>query len=269
MYRYYVAEKPSVSDVVMAQVISESEYGFNCVLLEYNNISGYLPITEIVKKYAKKHLLKINQVLPVVVTDVDDKIVSLSKLQYNSDMSIDEKYRYCTNIIKLLKECVYLTKKYDIQTLIEKILWDNNILDYKDFFDKIIKDVQIILPNSLYSFDEINILTKNFNSRIKKTDCEIHIVISLKVYSHDAINVIKNILNFPVKTIVNTASAPQYDVKILSSTIENGMKQLESVYEHIRKSIEGMKSEIMISQPKIIESKASITFLSINEIQNQ
>lgn len=278
MVRYYLQEKPYVSDVVMVRIVSESEYGYMCVLLEYDNIDGYIPLTEIVKRTTKKHVLKIDQILPLVVVDVGDKMVTLSKLQYNPSMSIDEKYRYCTNIIKLLKECAYLIKTQSLTNLMQKILWDNNgialddnIIDYKQFFEQIIRDISIILPLSIYSSDEIELLTNNFNSRITRTDCEINIVISLKIYDSNAINIIKNVLNFPInsliKTTINTASAPQYEVKILCPTIDDGMKYLDKVYEHIHNIVDNVKSEIMISRPKIIDSIVSIKYL--NGIQNQ
>lgn len=245
--RFYKNEFPDQEDLIMAKVLNENDYGYNVVLLEYDNMEGFLPSGELVKKkYVKKHLLKINTVLPLVVLRVDEnrRIVDLSKKRVTDkdNLQMLSKYKTCTTINRLLNECYTMHLKYNnvnpnnvthqIEDLMDSTIWkfyddigendENNKNDKIDsVYQNILENPKIILPNDLFTVDFIDKVNENIEKRITKTNTIIETELSLLILEENATSKIKeifntkneiNIDNYKIDIII--ISPPHYKIRI-------------------------------------------------------
>lgn len=89
MVYYYKKKLPSVDDVVIAKVVSISEYGIEVSLIEYNGITGYINCSEVSrkKKVNFNKLLTIGKDILVHVLQVDEdkNMIDLSKRTIGDD----------------------------------------------------------------------------------------------------------------------------------------------------------------------------------------
>ena len=89
MVYYYKKKIPSVDDVVIAKVVSISEYGIEVTLIEYNGITGYINCSEVSrkKKVNFNKLLTIGKDILVHVLQVDEdkNMIDLSKRTIGDD----------------------------------------------------------------------------------------------------------------------------------------------------------------------------------------
>ena len=73
--RFYANRYPEVDDVVMVNVRSVAEMGVYVQLLEYNNIEGMIPLSELSRRRIRSinKLIRVNRNEPVVVIRVDEE----------------------------------------------------------------------------------------------------------------------------------------------------------------------------------------------------
>jgi len=86
---FYERKVPDTDELVMVRVNSIDDVGVSCHLLEYNNLEGFLPLSEISRKRMRSVLRHVRtgqkQVLQVLRVDPERGFVDLSK-KYITDV---------------------------------------------------------------------------------------------------------------------------------------------------------------------------------------
>ena len=273
--RFFRDELPSLNDLVMVKVIrEEDEIGYYCQLLEYNNIEGFLPLSELVKKkYAKKHILKPDQVLPMAINKVEHahKIVNLTKKRVSNEESDKKKelYRVCNDINKLINEYyrIYLSchkndDKLTITEFMDCTIWDlyetlEN--DYHKVYQHILHNPKSILSDDIFDSNFINLVADNVNKRITFTNKVINLDLKLIVIDENPISKIKEIMNlallpgqakneYKIKVLVLTS--PYYRVRV-EGDFDNFADVTEQIKNQIIENSKNIKSILNFNEPKV------------------
>ncbi len=215
---FYENKFPVMNELVMVTINSIDDIGVLCSLLEYNNIEGYIAMSEVSRqrmrsisqhvRIGQKHILQVVNVIP------DNNYVELSKKYVDENEIIEgtEKYnnsKTVHNIVKYLAEMknVGINEIYELMIYPLYETYDNPYLAFKliasDNTYDIYSKLDIIIPDG-YLESLIKIIKQQFTIQPIKICTEIDITSFV-----GGINDIKYALN------VAKNSAPRdYDVKI-------------------------------------------------------
>lgn len=293
--RFYKKTFPDADDIVMAKIINENEYGYNCLLLEYDNLEGFLSSSELVKgKYVKKHLLKEGETLSLVVlkTDENKKIVELSKkrVKDNDKETMTIKYKTCSNINRLVNECYVMYLKYcdisksDIIHTIEELMNDtvwkfyeeeegedasNDKLNYDTIYKNILANPSLLFPHELFEDDFVDKAKHNIQKRIIKNNMTTETDLSLLLMEENAVSKLKSILDTSAinydgyKINVTIISPPHYKIRIEGQCPIKGSEILNEIKNSMVQKASQFQSTLQFEKTKMVsESSYEIKFLA-------
>jgi translation initiation factor 2 alpha subunit (eIF-2alpha) len=280
--RFYRETIPNTEDIIIVKILNETDLGFDIELLEYNNLKGFLPITEIIKgRTRKRHLVKIGDIYTVSVNSTVDNLIEVSKKRIlkEEDESMRLKYRYCYNLNRIGKEIYYLhcnyykNKEQSIELLMEKTVWrlydKYKDINYMDLFNKVLLEPNILVEDEW--FDD-NLRKYIIESITKRTNIINSIQLKqfiLVVISEDGIDGIKDILNVTLdkeyedrySLTINMKSPPKYELRLDGSNEEEGKKILDNVLDKIKSNANKYNTQfneiddIILERPFRIELK--------------
>lgn len=281
--RFYKNELPNINDTVMVKISKEDEYGYYGSLLEYNNLEGFLSLSEIVKgKYIKKHLLKENQILPLVVIKVNNnKQIDLSKKRSEKETEkyVLLKYKFCNNINKFMNECYVMYLKYcdisssdiiySINDIMNETIWKlyEENLDYAIILRNILEDPKLVLRETIFPDDFINRMMDNLNNRITKKNLVLEMNLTVLMFEENAILKIKEILDQDLvskecKVNVLIMSPPLYKIRIEESDKNNAFEKMEKIKNDIKIKSQKYSCDLNFEEIKLMsDSSYEIKFL--------
>jgi len=125
---YYERKVPETDELVMVRVNSIDDMGVLCSLLEYNNLEGFLPLSEISRKRMRSVLRHVRvgqqQVLQVLRVDTERGYTDLSK-KYITEVERDagtEKYNKGKTVHNITKR-VAETQHKDVEEIYKVYVW--------------------------------------------------------------------------------------------------------------------------------------------------
>jgi len=125
---FYERKVPETDELVMVRVNSIDDMGVLCSLLEYNNLEGFLPLSEISRKRMRSVLRHVRvgqqQVLQVLRVDTERGYTDLSK-KYITEVERDagtEKYNKGKTVHNITKR-VADTQHKDIEEIYKTYVW--------------------------------------------------------------------------------------------------------------------------------------------------
>jgi len=126
--RFYEKKYPDVGDIVMARVTSIQDMGAYAHLLEYNNIDGMIPHSELSRKRIRsiQKLIRVGRTEPVVVLRVDEQkgYIDLSKRRAQPDeIAIAEDKFVRAKLVNQIIRNVADTCNLSMEELAEKTAW--------------------------------------------------------------------------------------------------------------------------------------------------
>ena len=257
--RYYRKDFPESEDLVMAKVIEKTEYGYNVSLIEYENLTGFISLADLMngKYLQKKYMLKDNEIVPLIVKEanVAKKMVALSRKNISEKEVSNTTLRYktCTCINRLMNEFYTMYLKFSdihssdiihsINEVMDDTVWklyaETEDEDYGFIYMKILEQPNILLPHELFTDEFIEKALKNINRRIIKQNMILELGITLFVFEEDALIKIKDILTINInEEDVNIStyvmSSPIYKIKIECSDKGKGYRILEDIKNSIQ-----------------------------------
>lgn len=294
MSRFYKNEYPEQDDCVIARITAENEYGYNCCLLEYNNMEGFIINSELVKgKYVKKHLLKKDEIctLNVIKVDHDKKIVDLSKkriTEKDKEMSMS-KFDICTKINKLVAECnslysTYCQQKPDeniiqntLPTLMNKIVWKHyKTIEDNDGFNMLYRNLlqnpDLLLLPTLFVDDFIHQTKSNLSKRITNNELIMESSFTCLMLEDNAVDKIKSLLTTSLNNIPNAeiviASPPLYKLRVTSNDETEAKNTISNIQKSILDNSKEYSTIIKFNNPQINKySEYKIDYLSNYDLQ--
>ena len=252
-------DMPEVGELVLALVTSMSSHGAKVVLEEYNNMYGFLHVSEIATGWVKNvsRFITVNQkvVLKVIRVDSARTEVDLSLRQVSGE---DRKQ-------KLLS-----IKRYDKSRSIFDTLQTKAKLteDQKnEYFDKVenqfgtvYSGLEELIRDRDEAFDKLGIpekvvaeLANISKSKISIPMVNVTGIIQVTTQDPDGINLIKSSMSQVLsnkagkKVEISYLGSPKYKITVYSEDYKSAEKKLSSALEKIKKSI-GKKADFSFSK---------------------
>ena len=252
-------DMPEVGELVLALVTSMSSHGAKVVLEEYNNMYGFLHVSEIATGWVKNvsRFVTVNQkvVLKVIRVDSARTEVDLSLRQVSGE---DRKQ-------KLLSMKRYDKSRSIFDTLQTKLKLTedqkNEYLDkVEDQFGTVYSGLEDLIRDSDKAFNKLDIPEKVVTelAGIAKNKISIPMVnvtgiIQVTTQDPDGINLIKNSMSQVLsnktgkKVEISYLGSPKYKITVYSEDYKSAEKKLSSAVEKIKKSI-GKKADFSFSK---------------------
>ena len=252
-------DMPEVGELVLALVTSMSSHGAKVVLEEYNNMYGFLHVSEIATGWVKNvsRFVTVNQkvVLKVIRVDSARTEVDLSLRQVSGE---DRKQ-------KLLSMKRYDKSRSIFDTLQTKLKLTedqkNEYLDkVEDQFGTVYSGLEDLIRDSDKAFNKLDIpekvvaeLANISKSKISIPMVNVTGIIQVTTQDPDGINLIKNSMSQVLsnktgkKVEISYLGSPKYKITVYSEDYKSAEKKLSSALEKIKKSI-GKKADFSFSK---------------------
>ena len=254
-------DMPEVGELVLALVTSMSSHGAKVVLEEYNNMYGFLHVSEIATGWVKNisRFITVNQkvVLKVIRIDSARAEVDLSLRQVSGE---DRKQ-------KLLS-----VKRYDkTRTIFDSLqtrlkITENRKNQYfdmiEDQFGTVYSGLEDLIKNGDKAFNKLDIPKEVTTELVNISKTKISIPIEnvtgiIQVTTHDpnGINLIKDSMSEVLsnksrnKLEISYLGSPKYKITVYAEDYKTAEKNLTSALEKIKKSM-GKKASFSFSKEK-------------------
>ncbi len=247
-----IQELPETGEIVIATVTKVSDHGAYVSLDEYNNVQGFLHISEIapgwvrnVGRFVKEGEKKVLLVKKVRSDrkEIDLSLKQISKDQKKKKLLEVKRYEKGKTIMQSVKEVVKISDK-DIEALEESIFSKYNSI-YDAFLDVARKGIEIL--NDLKLPKKTIAAIKEVSAKIKLPSVQIRGILQLTCTKPDGVEIIKKILGNASKqggdskVEVTYVGAPKYRISVSSVDFKSAERTLKPIIDEIQSSIEKQK----------------------------
>jgi len=246
-----IHELPEVGEIVIATVTKIGDHGAYVSLDEYNNIQGFLHISEIaqgwvrsVSKFVKEGEKKVLLVKKVREgrEEIDLSLKQISRDQKKKKLLDVKRYEKGKGIIKSVQEKTKLSDA-DIEKLEDKIF-----SKYDSIYDAVVDIARrgIDVLNDLKLPKKILDVIVEEGSKIKLPSAEILGVLEITDTSSNGIENIKKKLQDLEKkgqngVVISYIGAPKYRLRVTAPDFKSAERILKPILEDIQKNIEKNK----------------------------
>ena len=252
-------ELPEVGEIVIATVKKTGDHGAYVSLDEYDNIQGFLHISEIapgwvrkVTKFVKEGDKKVLLVKKIQEdrAEIDLSLKQISKEQRKKKLLDVKRFEKEQSILKNIQDKAKLSSE-EVDELEEKLL-----SKYKSVYDAIIdiatKNISVIddlkIPKKIT--DEIEELSKKINL----PTVEIRGILEMTSRKPDGIEIIKKMVVDAIKESQNEKieisylGAPRYRLSIIAQDFKTAEKTLKPIVEQIEKNVSKLDGTFKFSR---------------------
>jgi len=259
---------PEPDELVMVRVNSIDDMGVMCSLLEYNDLEGFLPLSEISRKRMRSVLRHVRvgqkQVLQVLRVDTERGYVDLSKkyvgaVEKEAGSNKFEKGKHVHSIAKRLAEITHQPTKATFDKLIFPLYnqtrhpyeaFKSLVSEDEDIFHGIVEDV---------TEETRGQLKKIVHQRMAVQPVKLGSQIEVTCYSFAGIEDIKRALHAGLdasdgqEVKIQLISSPLYLVWIQTVDEEKGKKLLEQVINAVKEDITSSGGNLtIVKEPQAI-----------------
>lgn len=240
-------ELPEVGEIVIATIKKTGDHGAYVSLDEYDDIQGFLHISEIapgwvrkVTKYVKEGDKKVLLVKKIQENraEIDLSLKQISKEQRKKKLLDVKRFEKEQGILKNIQDKVKLSSE-EVDELEEKLL-----SKYKSVYDAVID----IGTNNINVIDDLEISEKikktidELSKKIKLPTVEIRGILEMTNNKSNGIEIIRKILLDAIKESQNQKikilylGAPKYRLSIIAQDFKTAEKTLKPILEKIEKN---------------------------------
>ena len=240
-------ELPEVGEIVIATIKKTGDHGAYVSLDEYENIQGFLHISEIapgwvrkVTKYVKEGDKKVLLVKKIQENraEIDLSLKQISKEQRKKKLLDVKRFEKEQGILKNIQDKVKLSSK-EIEGLEEKLL-----SKYNSVYDAIIEiaTININVIDDLEISEKIKDSIEELSKKIKLPTVEIRGILEMTSNKSNGIEIIKKILLDAIKESKNEKidvsylGAPKYRLSIIAQDFKTAEKTLKPILAKIEKN---------------------------------
>ena len=240
-------ELPEVGEIVIATIKKTGDHGAYVSLDEYDNIQGFLHISEIapgwvrkVTRYVKEGDKKVLLVKKIQEdrAEIDLSLKQISKEQRKKKLLEVKRFEKEQGILKNIQDKVKLSSE-EVDELEEKLL-----SKYKSIYDAIIeigtKNINVI--DDLEISEKIKKTIDELSKKIKLPSVEIRGILEMTNNKSNGIEIIRKILLDAIKESQNQKikilylGAPKYRLSIVAQDFKTAEKTLKPILEKIEKN---------------------------------
>ena len=247
-----VQELPERGEIVLTTITKIMDHGAYVTLDEYDDIQGFLHISEIapgwirsISRYVKNGEKKVLLVKRVSGerSDIDLSLKQVSTDQKKKKLLQVKRYEKGNTLFLKVQEKAKLSKS-DL-TKLEDSFYSKYDSNYDGFMD--------IARHGIFVLEDLKIPKKTLDainqvsSKIKLPSVEIRGILEISSDRPDGVEVIKNtLLNFTTgdkgKNIqITYLGAPKYRLAVTAQDFKSAEKKLKPILEEIQKEIENKK----------------------------
>ena len=240
-------ELPEVGEIVIATIKKTGDHGAYVSLDEYDDIQGFLHISEIapgwvrkVTKYVKEGDKKVLLVKKIQANraEIDLSLKQISKEQRKKKLLDVKRFEKEQGILKNIQDKVELSSE-EVDDLEEKLL-----SKYKSVYDAVIdigtNDINVI--DDLEISEKIKKTIDELSKKIKLPTVEIRGILEMTNNKSNGIEIIRKILLDAIKESQNQKitilylGAPKYRLSIIAQDFKTAEKTLKPILEKIEKN---------------------------------
>ena len=243
-----IQEIPEQGEIILATVTKVMDHGAYVTLDEYDDIQGFLHISEIapgwirsVNRFVKDGEKKVLLVKKVKSNDIDLSLKQVSKDQKKQKLKEVKKYEKGKTLLENLQEKVNLTDE-EVEKLEDKFYTKFDSV-YDGFMEIARNGVSIVTDLKLTK--KITISIEEICSKIKLPSVEIRGIMEITSDKSNGVEIIKKTLLDVIKKDstmdITYLGAPKYRISITSEDFKSAEKSLKPIIEEIQTNIEKKK----------------------------
>ena len=248
-------EMPEQGEIILATVTKVMDHGAYVTLDEYDDIQGFLHISEIapgwirsVNRFVKDGEKKVLLVKKVKAVDIDLSLKQVSKDQKKQKLKEVKKYEKGKTLLENLQEKVNLTDE-EVEKLEDKFYTKFDSV-YDGFMEIARNGISIITDLKLTK--KITTAIEEICSKIKLPSVQIRGIMEITSDKSDGVEIIKKTLLDIIKKDstmdITYLGAPKYRISITSEDFKSAEKSLKPIIEEIQKNIEKKKGSFKFTR---------------------
>ena len=241
-------EMPEQGEIILATVTKVMDHGAYVTLDEYDDVQGFLHISEIapgwirsVNRFVKDGEKKVLLVKKVKARDIDLSLKQVSKDQKKQKLKEVKKYEKGKTLLENLQEKTKLTDE-EIEKIEDKMYTQFDSV-YDGFMEIARNGISII--TDLKFTKKITTALEEICSKIKLPSVEIRGIMEITNNKSNGVEIIKKTLLDIIKKDstmdITYLGAPKYRISITSEDFKSAEKSLKPIIEEIQKNIEKKK----------------------------
>ena len=243
-----IQEIPEQGEIILATVTKVMDHGAYVTLDEYDDIQGFLHISEIapgwirsVNRFVKDGEKKVLLVKKVKSNDIDLSLKQVSKDQKKQKLKEIKKYEKGKTLLENLQEKVNLTDE-EVEKLEDKFYTKFDSV-YDGFMEIARNGVSVVTDLKLTK--KITTSIEEICSKIKLPSVEIRGIMEITSDKSNGVEIIKKTLLDVIKKDstmdITYLGAPKYRISITSKDFKSAEKSLKPIIEEIQTNIEKKK----------------------------
>jgi len=239
---------PEQGEIILATVTKVMDHGAYVTLDEYDDVQGFLHISEIapgwirsVNRFVKDGEKKVLLVKKVKAVDIDLSLKQVSKDQKKQKLKEVKKYEKGKTLLQNVQDKANLTDE-EVEKIEDKIYTK---------FDSVYDAFMEIARNGIDVIKELKLAKKTtaaveeICSKIKLPSVEIRGIMEITNNKSDGVEIIKKTLLDVIKKDstmdITYLGAPKYRISITSEDFKSAEKSLKPIIEEIQTNIEKKK----------------------------
>lgn len=238
-----IAELPEEGELLIARIKKIMPYGAFCILTEYENLEGFLHISEVAPRWIKnihefisegqRYVVKVHHV-DRQKNQVDISIKRVSEEEKKRKMEMVQNEKRGSKMLELVLESAKATKD---ATAIRKEIESHYEDVYTCFKEASLKGDEALKKLDIPTAVKTSIVELAKKS-IKKPVVEVDAVVSLVCYNPAGVEDVKKALKVEDEVSVHYLGAPRYKVSLTAPDYKNAEKKLDAVLERMREYAE-------------------------------
>ena len=248
-------EMPEQGEIILATVTKVMDHGAYVTLDEYDDVQGFLHISEIapgwirsVNRFVKDGEKKVLLVKKVKARDIDLSLKQVSKDQKKQKLKEVKKYEKGKTLLENLQEKINLTDE-EVEKLEDKFYTKFDSV-YDGFMEIARNGISIITDLKLTK--KITTAIEEICSKIKLPSVQIRGIMEITSDKSDGVEIIKKTLLDIIKKDstmdITYLGAPKYRISITSEDFKSAEKSLKPIIEEIQKNIEKKKGSFKFTR---------------------
>ena len=250
-----IQEMPEQGEIILATVTKVMDHGAYVTLDEYDDVQGFLHISEIapgwirsVNRFVKDGEKKVLLVKKVKAGDIDLSLKQVSKDQKKQKLKEVKKYEKGKTLLQNVQDKTKLTDE-EIEKIEDKIYTK---------FDSVYDAFMEIARNGIDVIKELKLAKKTISvieeicSKIKLPSVEIRGIMEITNTKSDGVEIIKKTLLDVIKKDstmdITYLGAPKYRISITSEDFKSAEKSLKPIIEEIQTNIEKKKGSFKFTR---------------------
>ncbi|MDB4840405.1 S1 RNA-binding domain-containing protein [Nitrosopumilus sp.] len=243
-----IQEMPEQGEIILATVTKVMDHGAYVTLDEYEDIQGFLHISEIapgwirsVNRFVKDGEKKVLLVKKVKAGDIDLSLKQVSKDQKKQKLKEVKKYEKGKTLLQNVQDKAKLSDE-EIEKIEDKIYTK---------FDSVYDAFMEIARNGIITVKELKLTKKTTTaieeicSKIKLPSVEIRGIMEITNNKSDGVEIIKKTLLDVIKKDstmdITYLGAPKYRISITAEDFKSAEKSLKPIIQEIQTNIEKKK----------------------------